>query len=103
MSQSPGPSVLDVRDLHVHFAGGTHAVRGISLEIQRGETHCLVGESGCGKSATSLAIMHLLTKGAQRSGGSIRFHGEDIARYSDRQIARALRMEWPLPVDVPTA
>ncbi|MES2362051.1 MAG: ABC transporter ATP-binding protein [Pseudomonadota bacterium] len=83
-------AVLDLRDLRVSFAGGTEAVRGISLEVHAGETHCLVGESGCGKSATSLAIMNLLAKGAVRSGGPIRFQGQDIAPYSDRQM-RPLR------------
>ena len=52
-------ALLDIEDLRVTF-GGTAAVRGISLTVQKGETHCLVGESGCGKSVTSLAVMGLL-------------------------------------------
>jgi peptide/nickel transport system ATP-binding protein len=83
-------AVLDISCLRVTFAGGTEAVRGISLSIAKGETHCLVGESGCGKSATSLAIMNLLARGAVRSGGPIRFQGQDIAALSDRQM-RPLR------------
>ena len=87
---APSAPVLDVSDLRVGFASGTQAVRGISLTITRGETHCVVGESGCGKSATSLAIMNLLAKGATRSVGAIRFQGQDISRLSDRQM-RPLR------------
>ena len=39
-------------------------MRGVSLNVQRGETHCLVGESGCGKSVSALAVMGLLVRGA---------------------------------------
>mgnify|MGYP006167572809 CR=1 FL=1 len=45
-------ALLDIEDLRVTF-GGTAAVRGISLTVQKGETHCLVGESGCGNSCSS--------------------------------------------------
>ena len=59
-------ALLEIDDLRVTF-GGTAAVRGISLTVQKGETHCLVGESGCGKSVTSLAVMGLLAKGGSGS------------------------------------
>jgi peptide/nickel transport system ATP-binding protein len=81
-------AVLDIKDLRVAFPGGTQAVRGISLGIAPGETHCLVGESGCGKSATSLAIMGLLARGATREAGYIRFQGEDIARWPEARMRR---------------
>ena len=80
--------VLDIKGLRVGFAGGTEAVRGISLTVNKGETHCLVGESGCGKSATSLAIMGLLARGARRSADAITFEGEDVRNYSERQMRR---------------
>jgi peptide/nickel transport system ATP-binding protein len=83
-------TVLDVSGLRVAFAGGAEAVRGVSFAIERGQTHCLVGESGCGKSATSLALMGLLPRGARRDAGHIRFQGQDIASFSDRQM-RPLR------------
>ncbi len=80
-------TVLDIADLRVRF-GGTEAVRGASLTVARGETHCLVGESGCGKSVTSLAIMGLLARGAVRSAGHMRFQGQDIAGLGNRAMNR---------------
>jgi len=80
-------AVLDVQDLHVRF-GVTHAVRGANLSVARGETHCLVGESGCGKSVTSLAIMGLLARGASRTAGQMRFGGEDLALLPERAMNR---------------
>jgi peptide/nickel transport system ATP-binding protein len=62
--------VLEVRDLRVTIptpGGILQAVRGISFDVRRGETVCLVGESGCGKSLTSLALMGLLPKTATRT------------------------------------
>ena len=58
------------RDLQVTFGGRTAAVRGISFRVEKGETHCLVGESGCGKSVTALAVMSLLARGAQRTANA---------------------------------
>ncbi len=81
-------AVLDIKDMRVAFPGGTQAVRGASLSIERGETHCLVGESGCGKSATSLALMGLLPRGAVRDASHIRFRGDDIGRYSEAAMRR---------------
>ena len=85
-------SLLQVEGLEVSF-GQTAAVRGIDLTVNRGETHCIVGESGCGKSVTSLAIMGLLAKGAVRRG-RIAFDGRDISRHSEREMSRlrGLRM-----------
>ena len=78
---------LEVEDLRVGF-GRTEAVRGISLSVARGETHCLVGESGCGKSVSALAVMGLLPRGAKRGARRITFAGEDIARLPERRLAR---------------
>jgi len=80
-------SLLEVRDLRVTF-GGTAAVRGISLQVEKGETHCLVGESGCGKSVTSLAVMGLLARGAKREASLLSFDGTDIRNYSEREMSR---------------
>ncbi|MFO0154495.1 MAG: ABC transporter ATP-binding protein [Alphaproteobacteria bacterium] len=80
-------ALLDIEDLRVTF-GGTAAVRGISLTVQKGETHCLVGESGCGKSVTSLAVMGLLAKGGKREAARLSFAGDDIRDYNEAQMSR---------------
>jgi peptide/nickel transport system ATP-binding protein len=80
-------AVLSVANLRVSF-GQTEAVRGISLAVGRGETHCVVGESGCGKSVSALSVMNLLPRGATRSADHIRFQGHDLLGMSERQMAR---------------
>jgi peptide/nickel transport system ATP-binding protein len=62
------------------------AVDGIDLTVQRGRTLGIVGESGCGKSVTSLAVMGLLPKGAAEIKGQIRFEGKDLAAIPDRTL-----------------
>jgi peptide/nickel transport system ATP-binding protein len=80
--------VLEVANLHVTFGGSVAAVRGASLTVNRGETHCLVGESGCGKSVTALAIMNLLARRTERRADVLRFHDTDLQRLSERSMAR---------------
>jgi peptide/nickel transport system ATP-binding protein len=80
--------VLEARNLRVTFGTSVAAVRGVSLTVNRGETHCLVGESGCGKSVTALAVMGLLARTAHRSADILRFHDYDLARLSERGMAR---------------
>jgi oligopeptide/dipeptide ABC transporter ATP-binding protein len=60
---------LTVTDLHVRY-GERHAVRGVSFSVEPGQTLAIVGESGCGKSSTALAIARLLPVGAQMEGGA---------------------------------
>ena len=76
--------VLAVEGLRVRF-GGTEAVRGAGLVVRRGETLGLVGESGCGKSVTALAVMGLLPRGAVRTAGVVRVAGENV---DARAVAR---------------
>ncbi len=83
----PDP-ILSVANLRVSFGGRTEAVRGVSLAVGRGETHCVVGESGCGKSISALSVMNLLPRGSTRTADHIRFHGQDLLGLSERQIAR---------------
>lgn len=76
------PLLLDIRQLDVRFKGSQgslHAVRGLDLQLHQGETLALVGESGCGKSTTALALLRLLAPGAQ-IGGQILFDGQDIVQ-----------------------
>jgi peptide/nickel transport system ATP-binding protein len=86
--------LIDIRDLQVIFRGGdgrrTHAVDRVDLSVAKGATLGLVGESGCGKSVTSLAIMGLLSKQSSEISGSIRFDGFDLLDVPD-QTLRDLR------------
>jgi peptide/nickel transport system ATP-binding protein len=91
MTTSP---LIDIQGLRVKFHGDdgriTHAVDGVDLSVRHGATLGLVGESGCGKSVTSLAIMGLLSKQSAAVSGSIRFDGFDLLWTSD-QTLRDLR------------
>jgi len=76
-------ALLSVRDLHVTFAvsgGAVEAVRGVSFDLDRGETLAVVGESGSGKSVTALSILQLLPYPAASHGrsSSIRFDGHQL-------------------------
>jgi peptide/nickel transport system ATP-binding protein len=85
--------LLSVADLHVSFTtrhGTVPALRGVSLSLAAGETLGLVGESGSGKSVTALAVMRLLDRAAQVTGGRITFRGEDITQ-AGRGIMQPLR------------
>jgi len=86
-----GEPVVAVRDLRVRYDGTrtVHAVNGVSFDVGAGEIFGLVGESGCGKSATLRALIGLLPKTAQVSG-EVRFHGEDLVAKSEREL-RATR------------
>ncbi len=86
-------AVLDVHGLDVDIRtdrGVLHPVRDVSFRVGRGETLCIVGESGCGKSITSLAVMDLLPKTATRQARSLSFLGEDLERAGSQRI-NALR------------
>jgi peptide/nickel transport system ATP-binding protein len=76
--------LLEVRDLRVSF-GAHEAVRGISFDIAAGETLALVGESGCGKSATALSLMRLVPEPG-RVTGSVRFSGGELLALNARQM-----------------
>ena len=83
-------AILEVAVLHVSIplaAGDLNAVRGIDFSVARGETLCIVGESGCGKSMTSLAIMGLLPRRARRRVGTLRFDGIDLAGLNERAMS----------------
>lgn len=84
--------ILEVEDLHVSFStyGGTvQAVRGVNFYLNKGETLAIVGESGCGKSVTSQAILKLLpNNNVKQLSGSIHFKGTDILKYSEKQMRK---------------
>jgi peptide/nickel transport system ATP-binding protein len=85
--------MLDIQDLEIGLdsdAGLVRAVDGLRLAIQRGETFALVGESGCGKSMTALALMRLLPDNGRVLGGRVELGGSDTLALSE-QAMRAVR------------
>ena len=85
-----GDAVLRVRDLSVEIAlpsGTLHAVSNVDLEAMRGETLAIVGESGCGKTMTALAVMRLLPRRARLAAQRIELLGTDLRALSDRAFS----------------
>ena len=98
---SDAPVLLEIRDLKKHFRVGREslkAVDGISLEIKRGETFGLVGESGCGKSTAGRVLVRLY----EPSGGSIIYNGEDIS-HAKGEAAKILNRKLQMIFQDPQA
>jgi oligopeptide/dipeptide ABC transporter ATP-binding protein len=89
-SRPQSPSLLSVRDLTVEFsteAGVITAVDGVSFDLRSGEILALVGESGCGKSATALALLRLISFPPGRiAGGEVLFRDRDLLKASEEAI-----------------
>lgn len=84
-------ALLEVEGLQTHFfmrRGLVKAVDGISFTIDRGETLGLVGESGCGKSITSLSLLRLVPTPGRITGGSVKFDGVDLLSLSEKEMTR---------------
>jgi len=85
-------ALLSVRDLEVRFVtrrATVRAVNGVSFDLEAGETLGIVGESGCGKSVTSLAMLGILPKPAGRvTGGEVLFQDRDLLKLPDRELRR---------------
>ncbi|MCQ2997390.1 ABC transporter ATP-binding protein [Pseudomonas syringae] len=87
-------ALLHVENLRVDIPMGNsptpddmlHAVRGLDFEVERGEMLCIVGESGCGKSLTSLALMDLLPRKAKRTASRLTLDGIDMLAQSERRM-----------------
>ena len=83
-------AILDIRGLKTHFftnKGVVKAVDGVDIAVREGETMCLVGESGCGKSMTALSIMRLVPEPQGRIvEGSILFEGKDLVAATEAEM-----------------
>ena len=82
-------TLLSVADLCVEFGterGTVYAVNGISFDVRHGETLGIVGESGCGKSVTVLALLGLLARAGRVSSGRALYEGRDLVRMSPREL-----------------
>ncbi|MSP04781.1 MAG: ABC transporter ATP-binding protein [Acetobacteraceae bacterium] len=81
--------LLQVENLQTHFGtldGVVRAVEGLSFHIQGGETLAIVGESGCGKSVTSMSILRLIQEPPGKIAGSIRFLGENLLEKTETEM-----------------
>ncbi len=81
--------LLEVKQLQTHFRtpeGVVRAVNGVSFSIDAGETVAVVGESGCGKSVTSMSILRLIPEPPGRIAGTIRFQGRDLLSLSEQEM-----------------
>ncbi|HVY15847.1 MAG TPA: ABC transporter ATP-binding protein [Rhodopila sp.] len=89
MDGSDNPPLLEVVNLQTHFAtpdGVVRAVEGLSFHIDAGETVAIVGESGCGKSVTSMSILRLVPTPPGKIAGAIRFEGRDLLNASEKEM-----------------
>src|SRR5262245_41444440 len=83
-------NLLEIQDLRVRYPstrGSVRAVDGVSLKLRQAETYALVGESGCGKTATALSILRLVEPG-EIVGGRILFEGADLLTLPERELRR---------------
>lgn len=82
--------LLEINNLHVSFdtfAGEVHALRGISMYVDKGETLAVVGESGCGKTVTAQSVMRLIPSPPGRfKGGSIIFNDRELTALTEREM-----------------
>ncbi|MDR1095936.1 MAG: ABC transporter ATP-binding protein [Spirochaetaceae bacterium] len=84
-------ALLEIKNLCCSFpasSGSVFAVNGLNLQIQPGEVHALIGESGCGKSVTARTILGLETEHNARVSGEIWFRGQDLLKLSERELRK---------------
>ncbi|MCL2006547.1 MAG: ABC transporter ATP-binding protein [Treponema sp.] len=88
MSANTNENILEVKDLTISFntyAGRVQAVRGVSFDLQKGETFAIVGESGSGKSVSTRSLMGLLARTAVIEKGTAFYKGRDILKYTEEE------------------
>src|SRR5262245_49209872 len=89
LAMPEGAPLLEVKDLRIEYRGKTEtvvAVPRLSFSVKAGESYGLVGESGCGKSTTAMAIMGYLGSTGVIAGGSIRFEGQELVGATSKQL-----------------
>ncbi|WP_412989797.1 ABC transporter ATP-binding protein [Pediococcus siamensis] len=82
-------NILEVKDLTIDFhtyAGTVKAIRDVSFHLKKGETLAIVGESGSGKTVTTKTVMGLLANNAEVVEGTVKFHGKDILKMSQKEL-----------------
>src|SRR3954468_19945864 len=98
-------ALLEIRDLQVELAtarGTLRAVDGVSLEVPRGQTLGIVGESGCGKSLTALSVLRLLRSPPARvARGQVLFEGRDLLSLPEAELRRHRRNRIAMVVQEP--
>lgn len=90
LGRGGGNRVLEVRNLRISIGADAndHVVDGIDLDVSGGETLCIVGESGCGKSVTALSLMGLTSEPINVKADTLRIGGIDMRNASEREMAR---------------
>ena len=91
MPENKKEQVLSVRDLDITFkttAGPVHAIRGVNIDLYKGETVALVGESGSGKSVTAYSIMGLTAYPGRLVGGTVWFNGHQIDKMTEKEFRK---------------
>lgn len=86
--------LLDVRNLKLYFrtrSGPVQAVDNVSFQLEEGKTLAVVGESGCGKTSLTKAILRLLPRNVETYEGEIIFEGEDIMKYNEDKFRKEIR------------
>lgn len=87
----PMLEVVDLKTYYKTLSGYVKAVDGVSFEVEKGQATGLVGESGCGKTTTALAVMRILPQGGKIVSGNILFKGTDIVGLDDETLREDIR------------